>query len=93
LLHLGEFGEASKLAITTAAGHLAGRRPWLHYVALSDRNTHLRLTDSDQEDATDEDFLLLAGQYAQVAVPDGRYLSFVLDAAETDGTIYVTPVN
>lgn len=87
---LGNFGATDAIAVTTEAAYFQGERPWSYYVIRSDRIVHLRRSQTAEDAATTDDFLLTEGEYVRVEIAEGDWLSFVLAAGETDGTVYIT---
>ncbi|AXQ68577.1 hypothetical protein HOU00_gp038 [Caulobacter phage CcrPW] len=92
MISLGNFGNTSKLAVTSDAATFEGVQPWSFFVVHSNRAVHLKRVDVETgDDADTTDFHLMADEYARVEIPPGGFLSFVLATAETDGDIYITP--
>lgn len=92
MISLGNFGSTVKLAVSTDAATYEGIKPWPFYVVHSNRGVHLKRTTVETgDDATTDDFHMMADNYVRVEIPPGEFLSFVLADAETDGDIYITP--
>jgi hypothetical protein len=90
LVRLGAFEQTVRLPITSDSAVFPGSRGWTRYVVRADRAVHLRRTYVESEEATQDDFLLVAGEYADIELPEDVFLSVTLSDAETDGSLYIT---
>lgn len=92
MLCLGDFGPTSTRPVTPDPASFRADRPHRRFAVLSDRNIHLRRSDSETIAPTAEEFLLHEGVYALVDVPPGEFLGYWLAEGEADGVIRITAV-
>lgn len=89
MLTLGYMGTTTVLPVTSASDSFLATGPAQVFVVKSDRKIHLAHAD----EATFDDFELLADTYAKVSLEPGSKLSFILADGETDGEIRISGAN
>lgn len=102
MLRLGSFERGIQENVSTTAATFTNDGTITRFVLLSTVNVHIARTTAAQAayleeqstpfTATQTDTLLNAGMYALIAMLPGDVLSYVVDSADTDGVLYITPV-
>lgn len=97
MIRLGFFGTTVSEVAATTASEYTNPGPYQRFVVSATVNVHLAKCNVDQAAnnpsfaATQNDFLLLQGEYVEVCLLPGEVLSWIVATGDTNGTIYITP--
>lgn len=99
MIKIGSFGITIQKEINSTPASWVNPGPYQRFCITSSVNAHLARANVDQYAANPDfaagqtDFYLLSGLPVEVILLPGEVLSWVVDSADIDGTLWLTPAS
>lgn len=99
MIRIGSFGTTIQKSVTSTPTSWQNSTAYQRFCVQADVNTHLARATIDQYAnnpdfaAGQTDFYLLSGLPVEVILLPGEVLSWVVDSADIDGTLWLTPAS
>lgn len=97
MIRIGCFGTTQQFDVNSTPASWANNTAYQRFCVQADVNTHLaratvgQYANNPDFTAGQTDFYLLSGLACEVMLLPGEVISWVVDSADTDGTLYITP--